>query len=512
MKQGKLVMRQIKEIIRLYEAGQPKATIERVTKVTRKTVGIYIKKITELGLSYEKIKEMSSSEVTRLLFPSGEPTNQKRVQPNWEYIYKELKKKNVTLLLLWEEFKALNPDCVSYPRFCTCFKEYKQTLKLSMRQDHKYGEKCFIDFGGMTMPITDRETGEVVPAQVFIAALGASNYTFAEAIESQAKEPWLRAHVDMFEYFGGVSEILVPDNVRSGVDKACRYEPQINQSYQDLAEHYGTTILPARARKPQDKAKVEVAVKIVQNYIEARLRNETFHSIPELNQRIRYWLEKLNSKPFQKLPGSRKEMFEKYEKPMLKPLPASRYEFYEWKKAKVHIDYHVELEGHYYSVPYQFVGKEVEICFNTKLIKILYDSRVIASHHREYRRGKHSTTVDHMPKGHQEHSSWNVERFINWAKSIGPSTALVIERLLSSSPNPEIHYRRCLGILRLSDKYGKQRLESACKRLLNYGLGANPYQSLKNILVKKLDQIVDKVIPEQTVLFHENIRGPEEFV
>lgn len=512
MKKGKLVMRQIKEIIRLYEAGQSKATIETVTKVTRKTVGIYIRKMAELGLSYEKIKELSSLEVTRLLFPAGEATNQKRVQPDWEYIYKEFKRKNVTLLLLWEEFKAQNPDCVSYPRFCGCFKEYKQTLKISMRQDHKFGEKCFIDFGGMTMPITNIDTGEVVPAQIFVAALGGSSYTFAQAIESQAKEPWLRVHVDMFEYFGGVSEVLVPDNVRAGVDKACRYDAKLNPSYQDLAEHYGTTILPARAYRPKDKAKVEVAVKIVQNYIEARLRNETFHSISQLNNRIRFWLEKLNSKPFQKLPGSRKEMFEKYEKPTLKPLPANRYEFYDWKKAKVHIDYHVELEGHYYSVPYQFIGKAVELCFNTKLVKILHESNVIASHQREYRKGKHSTTADHMPKGHQEHSAWNVERFINWAKSIGPNTASVIEQLLLSKANPEINYRRCLGILRLSSKYSKERLEKACTRLLSYGLGINPYQSLKNILVRNLDQVVDKVIPMQTVLFHENIRGPEEFV
>lgn len=506
-------MREIKEIIRLYESNQTKATIAKVVKSTRKTVRIYISKLNELGLNYEKIKDMSSLELTRLLFPPNKQGNVKRVEPNWEYIYTELKRKNVTLQLLWEEFKAENPDCIGYQRFCKLYQGYKQTLKLSMRQDHKFGERCFIDFGGSKMPITDRITGEVTQVEIFVAVLGASNKTFAKAIESQAKEHWLQAHVDMFEYFGGVCEILVPDNLKSAVDKACRYDPKINQSYQDLAEHYGVTILPARGYKPKDKAKVEVGVKIVQTYIEARLRNETFHSITELNEQISFLLEKLNAKPFKKLPGSRDEMFEKYEKPLLKALPATKYEFYEWKKAKVHpADYHVELDSHYYSVPYQYTSKAVEVCFNSRTVKIYYESKLIASHFRSYQRHcRHTTIAEHRPKAHSEHADWNVERFVSWAKSIGPNTALVIAKLLAR-PNPEIYYRRCLGILRLSNIYDKERLENACTRILSYGLGSNPYQSLKNILMQGLDRAIKKDIPQQTTLLHTNIRGAESFV
>jgi transposase len=515
-KSKELEMSQIKEILRLHESGiTDKTAIASAAKTTRKTVALYIQRAKDSGLGYEELKTKSSREIRDALFPAGKNGNKSKPRPDFEYIYKECKEKNVTLQQLWCEYIADTPDGCNYANFCIWFNRERKKLNPSMRQVHKYGEKCFVDFTGTTVPITSKLTGEVFKAEIFVAVLGASNYTFAFAVESQKKHNWLDCHVRMFEFFGGVTEIVVPDNLKSGIDKTCRYDPLINRSYQELAEHYGVAVLPARPRKPKDKSKVEKGVQVVTNWILKALRNHTFFSVEELNEAIEPLLEKLNSKPFQQLPGSRREQFEKYEKPKLKPLPRERFEFNEWKQAKVNIDYHVELDGHYYSVPYKFIREKVEICFNARIVKIFKDSRVIASHRRNFNKGQHSTIPEHRPKAHEPYFEWAPERFVNWANNaIGPITSKMLDQYMKKYENQEITYRKCLGIIRIAKKYPKTRLEAASARLLEFGIGSNPYQSIKSMLAKNLDQqpLKQSVQARQLSLdSHENIRGPESF-
>jgi transposase len=516
MKKSKeLEMSQIKEILRLYESGiTDKTAIATAAKTTRKTVALYIQRVKDSGLGYEELKNKSSLEIRSILFPAGKNTNKAKPKPDFNYIYKEYKEKNVTLQQLWCEYIAETPEACNYSNFCIWFNRELKRLKPSMRQVHKYGEKCFVDFAGTTVPITSKLTGEVYQAQIFVAVLGASNFTFARAVESQKKHDWLDCHVRMFEFFGGVTEILVPDNLKSGVDKTCRYDPVINRSYQELAEHYGVAVLPARPRKPKDKAKVEKGVQVVTNWILKALRNQTFFSIEELNEAIEPLLEKLNSKPFQQLPGSRKEQFEQFEKPKLKPLPKQRFEFNEWKQARVNIDYHVELEGHYYSVPYKFIRTKVEICFNARIVKILQDNQVIASHRRSFSKGQHSTIPEHRPKEHQAYLDWSPAKLVTWAgNAIGPTTATLLKQYMARYENPEVTYRKCLGIIRLAKKYPKTRIEAASKKVLEFGIGSNPYQSIKSMLAKNLEQqSVPQSRSQQLCLEdHENIRGPASF-
>lgn len=515
MRNRRLKMVQVKEIIRLAEKENlSQSEIASSVKTTRKTIGVYLKKIAELEIKYEEVKDKPDSEIKKLLFPKSRAPIKERPKPNLDLVYREHKEKGVTRYQLWLEYRDQNSEGVSYQHFCSYLRDYKEKITLSMRQEHKFGEKCFIDFAGQTVPIIDKNTGEINSAQIFVAVLGGSSYTFAYAVSSQEKHNWLDCHVKMFEYFGGVTEILVPDNLRSGVDKACRYDPVINRSYQELAEHYDTVIIPARVRKPKDKAKAEKGVQMVQNSILGALRNREFFSVFELNEAIKPLLETLNSKPFQKLEGSRSTWFENYEKNNLKPLPNTKYEFSEWKKAKVNIDYHIDLEGHYYSVPYKFVKEEVSVCFNSRIVKIFHDNRVIASHQRDFKKGKHTLVKEHMPKSHREHLEWNPSRIINWAKSeIGIYTGQLIETFMSRHENPEITYKKCLGIISFKRKYPKERIEKASKLLLDSGIGKNPYQSMKSILLKGLEQRESEEVKlKQTCLdVHENIRGADSF-
>jgi len=508
-------MVQVKEIIRLAEKENiSQSDIASTLKTTRKTIRIYLKKISECAIKYEEIKDKPDSELKSLLFPKSTTPVKERPKPDCDSIYKEHKEKGVTRFQLWLEYREQYPDGVSYQHFCYHLRHHKKKLDPSMRQDHKFGEKCFVDFAGQTVPIINKLTGEVDLAQIFVAVLGGSSYTFAYAVSSQEKHNWLDCHVRMFEFFGGVTEIIVPDNLRSGVDKACRYDPVINKSYQELAEHYDVVIIPARVRKPQDKAKAEKGVQMVQNSILGALRNREFFSVDELNQAMEPLLEKLNTRPFQKIDGSRKTWFEEHEKSTLKSLPTTKYEFCEWKKARVNIDYHVELQGHYYSVPYKFLKDEVEICFNSRIVKIFHDNRIIASHQRSFLQGKHTLIKEHMPKAHREHLEWNPSRIINWAKSkIGPKTGLLIETFMSKHENPEITYKKCLGIISFGRKYPKERIEKASELLLSTGIGNNPYQSMKSILLKGLEQrILEESRSKQTCLdLHENIRGADSF-
>jgi len=369
----------------------------------------------------------------------------------------------------------------------------------------------FVDYAGHTIPIRDRHKGTEREAEIFVAVLGASNYTYAEASRDQTLSNWIMAHIRAFEYFGGVTKIVVPDNLRTGVSKACRYEPGINPTYQDMAAHYGTVIIPSRVRKPKDKAKVEVGVQIVSRWILARLRNRTFFSLRELNEAIREELDKLNHRSFKKLDGSRVSCFKEMEQKELLPLPAERYELVQWQKARINIDYHVELLGHYYSVPYKLREQveEVYIRYTERTVEVLCGNKRVASHLRDDTKGRHTTLKEHMPESHRRYLEWSPSRIINWAKRTGESTAQLVENIMKHRKHPEQGYRSCLGILRLAKKYSPQRLETACRRAC--AIRAYSYKSVCSILEKGLDEQPLSRPEQQLIIKHENIRGSSYF-
>jgi transposase len=445
-----------------------------------------------------------------MLFPAPRPSSDSRPLPDWPTIQQELKKKGVTLALLWEEYKAVYPEGYQYSQFCELYRRWRGTLKVWMRQEHKAGEKLFVDYSGKTVDIVDPVTGEMKPAQIFTAVLGASNYTYAEATWTQSLPDWIGSHQRAFDYFGGVSELVIPDNLRSGVSKACRYDPDINPTYQDLANHYKTAILPARSGKPRDKAKAEAGVLLVQRWILAALRNRIFFSLTELNEAMAELLEKLNNKPFKKLPGSRKSQFESLDKPALKPLPQSPYQYAQWEKARVNIDYHIEIDHHYYSLPYQLVGKKLDVRITSKTIECFHKGRRVASHQRIYNPWAYTTLPEHMPRSHQEYLKWTPDRLLNWASKIGPSTARLAQNVMDSKAHPQQGFRTILGILRLEKTYGAERLEAACQRALY--IKAASYRSVASILKNGLDIKRKKESEDDSPpLRHSNIRGAEYY-
>ncbi len=375
-----------------------------------------------------------------------------------------------------------------------------------MRQQHKAGEKLFVDYCGQTVPITDPSTGESHPAQIFVAVLGASNYTYAEATRSQKLPDWIGSHVRTFEFFGGVSELVIPDNLKSGVDKPCRYEPDLNRTYQDLATHYATAVIPARVRKPKDKAKVEVGVQIVERWILACLRHRQFFSLSELNTAISELLERLNNRPFRKLPGSRRSQFEALDRPALKPLPATRFEYADWEKGRVGPDYHLEVDKHFYSVPYQLVGQELDVRFTACTVECLHRGQRVACHVRSYMPGQCTTVGEHQPPEHRHHAEWTPQKLVKWAHEAGPATGEVVDAILISKSHPHQGFHSCLGLRSLSRHYGKDRLEAACRRaLLIRGLS---YKSIRSTLKNGLDQqALPENAPPAQAIDHGNVRG-----
>jgi transposase len=356
----------------------------------------------------------------------------------------------------------------------------------------------------------DSSTGEIHEAQVFVAVLGASNYTYCEATWTQSIPDWISSHTRAFEFFGGVPELIIPDNLKSGISKACRYEPDLNPSYQEMATHYGCAVVPTRVRRPRDKAKVEVAVQVVERWILARLRNVTFFSLAELNSQIRRLITELNTQPFQKLQGSRRALFESLDRPALKALPADPYVYAEWKKARVNIDYHIEVDGHYYSVPYQLVRHEVDVRMTRRIVEVFHKARRVTSHIRSYQKGRHTTLREHMPKAHQQYLDWTPERLVRWARKTGTATSQVVEQILRSRPHPQQGFRSCLGIMRLGKEYGPQRLEAASKRALS--IGGPSFKSIQAILKAGLDKRPLVETSQQTpVIRHHNIRGAQYY-
>ena len=396
-------MRKVKEILRLkFEAGHGQRQIARSCAIGKTTVAECLARFERSGLSWAQAAQLDEATLEHKLYPPPVAVPaQERAVPDWPYIHQELRRKGVTLTLLWYEYKAAHPEGYQYSWFCDQYRAWSAKLDVVMRQEHRAGEKLFVDYAGQTVEVVDRRTGEVRQAQIFVAVLGASNYTYAEATWTQQLPDWIGSHVRTFQFFGGVPELAVPDNLRSGVTKAHRYEPDLNPTYMDLASHYGVAVLPARVRKPRDKAKAEAGVLLVERWILAALRNRTFFSLQEVNREIARLLERLNARPFKKLPGSRQELFEQLDRPALRPLPEQPYEFAEWKKVRVNIDYHVEVDGHYYSVPYQLVRKSLEARYSERTVECFHKGQRVASHVRSHLKGRHTTVAEHMPASHR---------------------------------------------------------------------------------------------------------------
>lgn len=510
-KKKRLSMRKIREILRLsWQCSRSSREIAQACCISHTAVNDYLAQARLAGLQPDQLESLSDEELAQRLAIQRIPRASQRPQPDWNDIHREMQRPGVTLHLLWQEYKEIHPEGYQSSQFCEHYQRWKKRQCPTMRQTHKAGEKLFVDYAGQTIPVTNPATGELRQAQVFVAVLGASNYTFAEATWDQSSPNWITSHIRAFEYFGGVPEAVVPDNLRSGVAKACRYEPDINPGYAELARHYGCVVLPARVRKPRDKAKAEVGVQIVERWILAALRNQTFFSLAEVNDAIALLLEKLNQHRFKKMPGSRKSWFEEIEKATLRPLPATRHVPVEWKKARVNIDYHVELAQHYYSVPYQLVGQEVEVRYTPATVEILYQNKRVASHRRCDLPRQHTTISEHMPKSHREYQEWSPSRMIAWAEKSGDATANVVKTILERRQHPEQGYRSCLGILRLGKRYTLPRLEGACRRAV--ALGAYSYRSICSILEKGLDsQPMTETRPQLVIEPHEHIRGKKYY-
>jgi len=504
----RLPMRKIREILRLkWGCGLSARQIARSLKIARSTVAEYVRRAKEAGLVWPLPEELDETAIERLLFPPQPfiPAYE-RPYPDWVNIHKELRHKGVTLFLLWQEYKAVYPEGFQYSRFCELYRLWAGKLALSMRQEHKAGEKMFVDYCGQTVPVVDKISGKSRQAQIFVAVLGASNYTYAEATWTQGMQDWVGSHVRAFEYMSGVTELVIPDNLRSGVNKPCRYEPKLTATYEDMLTHYATAAIPTRVRKVKDKAKVENAVLVTERWILARLRHFTFFSLHELNVAIAKLLEDLNTRPFKKLPGSRRSLFEELDRPALKPLPAQRYIYAEWKKARVNIDYHVEVDRHYYSVPYQLYGREMDVRLTAKTVECFHKGHRVASHARSFLIGRHTTVKEHMPKAHQIYAEWTPERVIRWTTKAGPAARGVAECILQSRLHPQQAYRSCLGLMRLGKTYGDSRLEAACKRALRYK--TTSYTSVKSILKNGLDSTpLEETVIVSKPIDHPNIRG-----
>ncbi len=508
----RMTMKAIMEVLRLHAAGLSQRQIARACGLSKGAVGKYLQRAEQAAVSWPLPADQGEAALEGRLFPERKPAvASSKVLPDFAQMHTELRRKGMTLQLLWEEYVGAHAGqrVYQYAQFCTLYRRWRGRLKLSMRQTHVAGEKLFVDYAGPTVPVIDPSTGEIRQAQIFVAVLGASSYTYCEATWSQSLGDFLGAHVRALNYLGGAPVLLVPDNLKAAVTKASRYEPQINRSYQDLATHYGSVVLPTRPYKPKDKAKVEVGVQVVERWILARLRHFQFFSLRELNREIHRLLEDLNQRPFKRLPGSRRSLFEALDRPALQPLPVQPYVFATWKTAKVSIDYHVACEGHYYSVPYRLIGQRVDLRISAETVEIFHQQQRVASHLRGLQPGRFSTCTEHLPKAHQRHREWSPGRLLRWALSIGPATRDVVRWQLESKPHPEQGYRSCLGLLHLARRYDKPRLEAACRRALH--LGAPTTRSVRSILQKGMDHVPESTAKSTALPAHNNLRGSQYY-
>lgn len=508
----RLSMRSVREILRQkWVLKRSHREVARGLGISAGFVGGLMVRATKLGLDWEQVEGLTEEALEERLYGPRSESGGDRPQPDAAYIHTERRRPGVTLELLHLEYLEAHPTGYRYTAFCEYYRRWLSKHRLSMRQVHLGGEKLFVDYSGKKPHWVNPQTGEVMEAELFVAVLGASSRTYAEASRSQKSADFIASHVRAFEYFGGVTKALVPDQLKSGVTDADRYEPFIQRTYEEMARHYGSSVVPARPGKPKDKAKVERGVQVAQRWILARLRNETYFSLEALNERIWELLEALNARTMRVYGASRDALFERLEKGALLPLPPDRFTYAEWKKARVNrLDYHVEVEGHYYSAPHTMVGEEVEARVTGTVVELYRNGERFTSHLRNDSRGRHTTKPEHMPKAHQKHLEWSPERIVHWAASVGPQTRALVEAILADRPHPEMGYRSCLGILRLGKKY-PERLEPACARALQGG--ARSYKSVASILKLGLDRqpLAADVQTSLPLGAHENVRGRDYY-
>src|SRR6516225_4663919 len=507
-------MRRIREILRLkYEAGATERAIARSIGVARSTVALTLERVAAVRLGWPLPVTLTDRVLEAKLYASaGRPQGSLgKPESDWTYVHRELRRPGVTRMLLWEEYRQAEPDGYGYSRWCELYRAWEGRLSPTMRQVHPAGERMFVDYAGQTIEVIDGRSGEIRQAQIFVAVMGASSYTYAEASWTQTLPDWIGSHVRALAFMGGVPAQLVPDNPKVGVDRANWYEPGLNRTYLELATHYRTAILPTRARKPRDKAKAEVAVLVVERWILARLRNRRFFSLAELNQAIAERIADLNARPMRKLGVSRRDLFLALDGPALKTLPAEPYEYAEWRVRRVARDYHVDIDAHYYSVPPRLIGEQLDARITAHTIELFRKGERVAVHLRGTGRGRHTTVPEHMPSSHRRYAEWTIERILRDAGAIGPSAAKLAALILETRPHPEQGYRACLGILRLARQYGVDRLEAACDRGLD--IGARSYGSIQSILKHGLDRRPppQPTAQRQLLLDHPNIRGPRYY-
>jgi transposase len=502
-------MRNSREIVRQkWLLGRAHRAIAESVGVSLGAVSLALSRASAAGLTWKDVEDLDDDALERRLYPTVSGATE-RPEPDCVWIHRERHRPNVTLELLHHEYLERHPDGLRYTTFCDRYRAWLGRRGLVMRQVHVAGDKAFVDYSGKRAQIVDASTGEVVEVELFVLVLGASNYTYAEATCTQRGPDWIASHVRALEYLGGAPAALVPDQLKSGVTRACRYEPEAQRTYEELAQHYGTTVLPARPAHPRDKAKVEVGVQIAQRWLLARIRNEVFHSLGALNRRLRELLVDLNARVMRRYGTSRKDLFDRMDRPALRPLPTTRFEYAEWRKARVNIDYHVAVDGHLYSVPYRLVHDEVEARIVADVVEILHGRVRVAAHQRSYVKAGFTTLAEHMPSAHRAHAEWTPSRILAWASKIGAATRELCEAILAERPHPEQGFRSCLGILRLGKRYGDVRLEAACSRALR--VRARSYRHVESILKNGLDRVA--ATEEQTTFSptHENVRGRDYY-
>ena len=511
MPTNRITMRQIRETLRLHLCVQLSfSEVGRSLKISKSAAAKYASLARAANVDWEIAQTLTDQELEARLYKPALPRSSPQLAPDFATVHQELKRAGVTLQLLWEEYAKGNTLAYKYTSFCVKYREWAMGLKRSMRQTHVAGEKLFVDYAGQTVPIVDAATGEITKAQIFVATFGASNYTYACATARQTTADWIGAQVQALEFFAGVPRLIVPDQTRSLIKNPDSYDPQPNRLYEEFAAHYGCALLAARPAHPRDKPKVENAVLVVERWILARLRNRRFFSLGELNQAIALLLLDLNQRAFKKLPGCRRSAFDLLDAPALQPLPSKRFEIFKWKSAKVNIDYHIEYEGHYYSVPHALVRTSVELRVTASLVECFSSNQRVACHPLSHQRGRHTTDPEHMPASHRAHLEWTPQKLIDWGLRIGVSTAAVVTWQLEHRPHPEQGYRACLGMQRLAREYTPARLEAACTRAL--AIRSPNLKSVTSILKSGLDR--QHSLPTTTpgaLPVHENIRGPDYF-
>ena len=498
-------MRKLRDLLRLkYEARLPQRAIAQACGVGLGTVTAYLQRAAAAGLSWPLPVDLDDSGLEARLFQRSALVPDRAV-PTWAETHQELKKAGVTLALLWQEYRAAHPEGYAYSQFCERYRQWRRALKPSMRQVHRAGEKLFVDFSGTRPALVDPATGEEVLVELFVGVLGASGLIYAEATTRQDLPSWVGAHVRMLEYFHGSAAIWVPDNLKSGVTLAHAYEPEINRTYEELAQHYGAVVIPTRVARPKDKPKAEVSVQIAQRWVLAALRHRTFFTLADLNAAIRDRIDVVNARPMKVVGVSRRTLFEQLDRPALRPLPTTRYELAEWKTGRVNIDYHVEVAHNFYSVPYQLVRAQVDARATASTVEIFSKGRRVASHARRSGRGQFATRVEHRPRAHRAHAEWTPSRLIAWAEQSGPATGRFVAGLLERRPHPEQGYRACLGLMRLGREHGADRLEAACDRAER--LRSYRFRTVEHILTSQQDRLPLDEPPARPPLTHENVRG-----